>query len=90
MAMPMEPTSSSSGGFTFTWYTCIGDAFHLSHSRWVLDGFGNSGSTLGQGLRPQMTGGAANPFRASNDGFCPLGERHILMEIHPSTPFTTK
>ncbi|RDB23579.1 ENTH domain-containing protein C19F8.03c [Hypsizygus marmoreus] len=30
--------------------------------------FGAGRSTLGQGLRPQMTGGAANPFRASMMG----------------------
>jgi len=41
-----------------------------------MSAFGGSngmGSTLGQGLRPQMTGGGANPFRASMFSATPNG-----------------
>ncbi|KAJ3877063.1 ANTH domain-containing protein [Lentinula edodes] len=37
------------------------------------------GSTLGQGLRPQMTGGGANPFRASMFSTMPNGANVLSM-----------
>lgn len=78
-------TSSSSGGFT-------SPGTHVSGMRSTSQplgagGFGNSGSTLGQGLRPQMTGGAANPFRASMMGLPAGGAPYF--DGNPSfTPFT--
>lgn len=39
----------------------------------VLGGSTGAGSTFGQGLRPQMTGGGANPFRASMFSSTPNG-----------------
>jgi hypothetical protein len=57
-------TSSLGGGFsspgTVTQMPGIPPSTQFSNG-----GFGSTGSTLGQGLRPQMTGAAVNPFRAS-------------------------
>ena len=50
-------------------------------------GFGGSGSTLGHGLRPQMTGGATNPFRASMIG-SPTGGTPNFGGNSSFTPFT--
>lgn len=47
-------------------------------------GFGN-GSGLGAGLRPQMTGGAANPFRASTFGGSTGGPMNGITGVFPSS-----
>lgn len=53
---------AGSGGSGFN----PGSAFSVgNHPTGFGGASGQTGSTLGQGLRPQMTGSAANPFRAS-------------------------
>ncbi|KAF9078216.1 ANTH domain-containing protein [Rhodocollybia butyracea] len=66
-----------SGGFTgglpFTNSTGVsGQPTGFGQSS-VLGGSTGAGSTLGQGLRPQMTGGGASPFRASMFNATPNG-----------------
>jgi hypothetical protein len=57
-------TSSLSGGLSSPGAGTQMPGMHTS-PQFSNGGFGSTGSTLGQGLRPQMTGAAVNPFRAS-------------------------
>ncbi|KAG6833228.1 hypothetical protein H0H87_009849 [Tephrocybe sp. NHM501043] len=64
----INTTSMTSGSTSFSTFTPSSQPFTGTQMTGSIGNFGN-GSTLGQGLRPQITGGgAANPFRASMMG----------------------
>ncbi|KAJ3516945.1 hypothetical protein NLJ89_g814 [Agrocybe chaxingu] len=62
-------------------------SFLSSQQTGATGNFGSSfGSTLGVGLRPQMTGGGSNPFRASTIGMPNFGGNSAFQ---PSTSYGT-